>query len=42
MSGSAEPNRSHRLRHQVHFLEVHQSVETGFVALVRKRHVLEQ
>lgn len=42
MPGSTVPNGSHRLCHHVHLLEIHQAIEAGFVALVRKSHVLEQ
>lgn len=40
--GSTVPYGSHRLCHHVHLLEIHQSIEAGFVALVGERHVFEQ
>lgn len=42
MPGPAIADCAHRLCHHVHLLEVDEAVQTGFVALVRKSHVLEQ
>lgn len=42
VSGATVADGAHRLGHHVHLLEVHQSVQARFVALVRERHVLQQ